>query len=655
MNFTELNSSISSFLPIMNGIKDSLLDIVLVAVLMLLLSLVILLFLWMLGLVGKGTKILPFDVATQSKYNGNAISDLLVSELHRINVINNLESKGIRVSSERISLPQLAPARENLDSSIANIGTIGMGDSQLSVGNMLMLLKRLWPIGDPGSSLTGSLHKEGSTLALIARLDDKDTKAWKVSSSTRSGNDLSEVVRDLAFKIARDTSPECKAMTWEGFKYFTEALDNYHLLTQTKNPKYLQLSRDNCMKAKNIERGYESLVDLFYNLGLEYLNIGDESQAKEMFLCAISIKPNANAYNGLGNYYLSQEQFEEALLSFEIALKLDPKSSYACNGMGNVYTREMQAIDNNEMEALCNMCKEAIKAYNNALILDPKDAYSWNGKGNAYSNMVEHDQSYCTKAVDSYINAILLDANYICEAISYENPKIQTTYRNPYPWNGIGNVYAAMTRRRSRYREKREKYYKKSMKAYDNSIAIDPISPYPWNAKGNLHCIMMDSAEDGKNHYRPSIDAYKKALLLKQDYTLSREGICRAHRDAEEYEKAIKCYEAMINSKIFSASAFISLAECYKLSDNEIEFERVYRRFEAAIKDEKIKKPKLHPIYCSHERTLLRSNDFRDFLDLMQNLSPSPFENTSTPKYRSRIEAEPPWNNGSRPFWWRGL
>ena len=132
MNFTELNRSINFYLPIMNSTKDSLLDIILIAALLLLLSLIILLFLWMFGLVGRGTRIFPFDVSTQSKYSGNAISDLLISELHRINVINNLESKGTRVSSERINLPLLAPARENLDSSIESIGTIGMGDSQLS-------------------------------------------------------------------------------------------------------------------------------------------------------------------------------------------------------------------------------------------------------------------------------------------------------------------------------------------------------------------------------------------------------------------------------------------------------------------------------------------------------------------------------------------
>ena len=629
MNFTELNRSINFYLPIMNSTKDSLLDIILIAALLLLLSLIILLFLWMFGLVGRGTRIFPFDVSTQSKYSGNAISDLLISELHRINVINNLESKGTRVSSERINLPLLAPARENLDSSIESIGTIGMGDSQLSVGNMLMLLKRLWPIGDPGSSLTGSLHKEGSTLVLMARLDDKNIKAWKASNSTRSGNELPAMVRDLAFMIARDMSPECKALTWEGFKHFTEALINYHLLTQTKNPKYLQLSKDNCMKAKAIESGYESLLDLFYNLGLAYLNIGDDSQAKEMFLCAISIKPNANAYNGLGNYYLFKGQFEDALLSFEIALKLDPTNSYAWNGMGNVCTRRMQDFGNNGTQDKQALFEEAIRAYNNALSIDPRNAYSWNGKGNAYSYMVENEEmeDYCKKAVDSYINAIILDANYICEPICYEIPKIRTTYRNTYPWNGIGNVYAAMARRENN--PNKENNYDSAMKSYDNSIAIDPTSPYPWNAKGDLHYIMMNSSEQNKEyHIWEAIAAYKKALLLNQNYSLSREGICKVFRDTENYEKAIECYEAMINSKIFSASAFISLAECYLKSRGKpygmFEFDRVYRRFEAAIKDKKIKNPKLHPIYCSHERDLLNiDTDFEKFRDLIPNLSPN--------------------------------
>ena len=600
----------------MNGTKEVLLDVVVIAASLVLFLLIVLLFLWIFGLVGRGMKVLPFDIAiTQSKYNGNTISDLLINELHRINVINKLESRGIHVSSERISLPQLAPSRENIDSSIENLGTIGMGDSQLSIGNLLMILKRLWPIGDPGSSLTGSLHKEGSTLVLMARLEDKNIKSWKVSSSTKSDNYLPCMVRDIAFKIAKDKSSECKAKTWEGFKLFTEALYNYHLFIQTNNQKYLQLSQDNCMKAKTIEGGYESLLDLFYNLGSAYLNKRDGSQAKAMFLCAISIKPNANAYNGLGNYYLRQEDFEEAQLAFEIALDLDPGNPYAYNGIGNVSTRKMRFIANSDKQALFKTCEAAIKAYDAALSLNPESAYSWNGKGNAYYEMVVRycdPEKYYKEALDSYFNAIILDANYSREAIFYEIPKFHTVYRNTYPWNGIGNVYTAMARWEAD-RNLANEYCEMAMEAYDNSTIIDPINPYPWNAKGDLHSIMMNLSKKKKQrHYQLAIDSYKRALLLKQEYEHSLEGIGRVFRDAKEYEKAIERYEEMIDLKISPGSVFISLAECYSLikkqSDRKKEINRVYIRLKAAMEDKKIKKIRLNSIYCSHEKDFLKDN-----------------------------------------------
>jgi tetratricopeptide (TPR) repeat protein len=615
INFTELNNSMNFYLPIVSEIKSFFLEVIIITTLVLIFSLIILLILWMFGVLGRGTVVLPFEVTLdQTIYSGRAISDLLISELHRINCINNTAYEGIKIAREKIDLPQLAPSKEIIDRSVGNLGTVGVGESQVAIGNVLMILKRLWPLGDPGSTLTGSLHKHGSTFTLIARFEDNKICTWNVSRAIYTDNELPDMVRDLAFMIAKDRSFECKAKTWNGFKYYIEAMDNYHLFIKTKDLRYLQNARDCCIRSMKIEGDYESLVDLFYNLGLAYLNQKDLSQAKEMFLHIISIKPKANAYFGLGNYYLSRREYDNALLTFEIAAKLDPNGPYSWNGIGDVYAAKLQGvkIDHDYKQCLCKVCREAIEAYDKAIKIDQKNIYSWNGKGKVFNYMIEMGCiEFLEKSINAYTNAILLDSNYNVDNICGEIPIFHPIYRNTYSWNGIGNAYTAMVKNGS------IGFYGLANDAYNCSIAIDPALPYPWNAIGELNAIMMEKTKTSVDYYKNAISAYNKALNIKQDYGISKEGICRAHRDAKNYDKAKKCYEELIKSGHVSASAYISLAECYKNSGSELQIKSVYNDLEDALKKGLVK-PRLNKIYCKHEKELLNNNvDFKSFKNLL--------------------------------------
>lgn len=619
INFTELNNSINFYLPIAREITSFSLEILILTTLLLIFSFMILLILWMFGVLGRGTVVLPFEVASdQTVYSGKAISDLLISELHRIHYINNIDHEGIQITREKIDLPQLAPSREIIDQSVGNLGTVGMGQSQVAIGNVLMILKRLWPMGDPGSTLTGSLHKYGSTVTLIARFEDSKISTWNVSRAIYTDNLLPDMVRDLAFKIARDRSPECKAKTWDGFKYYIEALDNYHLFMKTKDPINLQKAKESCISSMKIESDYESLVDLFYNLGLAYLNQRDGLQAKDMFLNAKSIKPRSNVYFGLGNYYLSQNEYDNALSTFEIASKFEPKSPYAWNGIGDVYAAQLRdlVIGYSNKKDLCKFCREAINAYNKAINLDSKSIYSWNGKGNVFNYMTHHGYvGFFEKAIDAYTNAILLDSNYNGDPICYEIPIFRPDYRKTYAWNGMGNAYTAMVR------NGRTGYYEKAIWAYKCSIDIDPTLPYSWNAIGDLNVIMM-MREAPEIYYQRALDAYSKALNIKHKYSLSREGICRAHRDFKDNDKAMKCYEELIKSGRASASSYVSLAECYRIFGSVEKFKRVYNDLDDALKKGLVS-PKLSPIYCKYEKDLLnKDSDFKKFRDLLEKSRP---------------------------------
>ena len=71
-----------------------------------------------------------------------------------------------------------------------------------------------------------------------------------------------------------------------------------------------------------------------------------------------------------GNALYSSGKYNESILAYNEAIKLDPKSDWAWN---------------NKSSALISLGKyeEAIQAYDRAIELDPQYAMAWNNKGSA--------------------------------------------------------------------------------------------------------------------------------------------------------------------------------------------------------------------------------------------------------------------------------
>lgn len=347
------------------------------AVLMLLTFIVILVH-WMSRRVG--TAILPFENATgEDKYNGKAISDSLIAELQRIRQIHLIGHEGIQ--PEELGLPNLAPNNESLNEGIAEMGTVGVGETTVSIGRLLVTLKRMWPVGDPGSVITGSLQKYGDTFRLVARMEYRDIRAWEVHRKVESDDQLPELIQDLAYKIARDLSPDVSAKTWRGFKHFTEALDAYRRYTQTGRPEDLKGAQENCLAAAQAEQGYTILFALLYNLGIATFEKADYAKAAELFRHATVLNPkDADAFSGLGASLECLEQNEEAERAYRRATELNPKDAYPRHGLGNVYAAQ-------------DRTDEAIAEYKRAAELDPRYAYPHNSLGYLYRSLGRADQA----------------------------------------------------------------------------------------------------------------------------------------------------------------------------------------------------------------------------------------------------------------------
>ncbi len=433
----EKMATLESFMSTSSSIVVSILMIVgVLFVLVLLLMLVC----W-LSRKDERIRILPFEVAKgEDKYSGEAISHLLTAELLRISrirrnvyddVFGSIEFKHLTpysviptksqtpknmtqlLASENLAqfrvVPTKAPTPENLTSSIADVGVVAVpGVASVHLGTLLTALKVLWPWGDTGQIITGSMQKYGSMIILVVCLEHHNVRAWDVRRKIRGRDQVADehipsLVRDLSFKIAHDLSSEYSSKTWQGLKYFTEARDAYHEYTQTTSTEALDRARKNCIKAASEEPGYKSLLGLLYNIGIAYTDKGLYRVAEKLFRQAIAIKSDyPHAFFGLGYMHGAQNHHDEALEYFDLAIKLDQENADFWYNRGaalmELGKHEEARVSYEKATKLKSEYavfryvkgialmglgdyKNALKYYEKMIKLDPKNTIFWYGKG----------------------------------------------------------------------------------------------------------------------------------------------------------------------------------------------------------------------------------------------------------------------------------
>ena len=342
--------------------------------------------------------VLPFEVGAGYKgYNGNAISDMLTTGLKRIRKIHSAKYDGIKEPNKL--LPTVVPPGENLSYNIAELGTIGKGLTSISLGLFIITLKRLCPGVSPGCFITGSIQEYGSKTTLVAHMEGEKGYSWRIQRDNAPHKQVPDLVRELSFKIAQD-SHEDMANTWQGFKYFTEALDYYGQYNKTKHMKYLKKARMSALKAANAENGYSKATDVLYNIGIAYLyKKGGYSDAERLFRQLAILKPDD--YKALLGWGMALRLLlcldEQAITCYDMVLKNDPKCAEAyC--MKAISLRNRKEYDN------------AIKCFDKALKIKPDYAFALQYKGSALEAIAAtKDKSKLEEAIQCYEDALELD------------------------------------------------------------------------------------------------------------------------------------------------------------------------------------------------------------------------------------------------------
>jgi len=186
-----------------------------------------------------------------------------------------------------------------------------------------------------------------------------------------------------------------------------------------------------------------------------------------------------------GDQFLKQQQYSQALRSYEDALNMDPLNFHAWNGKGTALYSQ-------------GNYKRAYDAYQRATEIDAENPVVWVSAGLALNRLKRYSQSLV-----HFERALSIDQTHVPA------------------WNGKADAQLDMN------------MPEEAIESYGMALHYDPQSFQAWNGLGNARSILRD--------YAGAIEAYERALLANprsavawcnKAEALMRHGHTRAALDA---------------------------------------------------------------------------------------------------------------------------
>ncbi len=161
-----------------------------------------------------------------------------------------------------------------------------------------------------------------------------------------------------------------------------------------------------------LTKAYELFTDKKYSETIELINEAEELLVKFKYDNDLT-KPLSSLYNFRGFNYLALQKLDEAEKSYEKALKINPKSSQACAGLG-------------EILFLTSKDKDAKRMYEYAVSYEPRNQFAISGlaKVNKSLGLSENDNTLIPndrKGITERIGNLIEDAYDNYNKKSYEN------------------------------------------------------------------------------------------------------------------------------------------------------------------------------------------------------------------------------------------
>ena len=174
-----------------------------------------------------------------------------------------------------------------------------------------------------------------------------------------------------------------------------ESLKNDIISEAKKSLSTLQISNLSSSDYKKFQQAYSELVEYAIRFVIpDYEKVKALDEKVHRLANKSNVKLPSNYYFELGNIYDGLLKHDEAISSYDEAIKIDPKFAGAWNNKG-IALGKLGEHD------------EAIKCYDKAIKIDPNDAKAWNNKGVALGKLSKLDE-----AIKCYDKAIKINPKF---------------------------------------------------------------------------------------------------------------------------------------------------------------------------------------------------------------------------------------------------
>lgn len=276
-------------------------------------------------------------------------------------------------------------------------------------------------------------------------------------------------------------------------------------------------------------------------------------------------------FAGVGEFYLNQDNIDEAIGWFRESIQLDDKNINAKTGLSDALTRKGDQLLVKENYDIAKLL------YNEAVINNPKNAGAYAGLAEIYS---ANDDN--TNATISYEKALALDAELselnaplgvlyfqkgeIAKAEIFLQKAVAANPDNPETQFYLGLL---------RYKQDRNP---EAIAAFKRSLQLDPNNAEVYYYLGEIN----DRLENGTD----AIAAYQKAVQLNPKYAEAWFNLGDAYFNRDNLSEAINAYKEAIRLKPNYGEAHANLADVYRLTNKLDEAIGEYRLATTFIKDD---------------------------------------------------------------------
>lgn len=276
-------------------------------------------------------------------------------------------------------------------------------------------------------------------------------------------------------------------------------------------------------------------------------------------------------FAGVGEYYLNQDNVDEAINWFRESVLLDETNSNAKNGLSDALTLKGAQLISEENYAVAKLIFE------DALKNNPKNAGAYAGLAEIYSAQDDNEQ-----ALVNYEKAVSLDADLTelhapLGVLYFQKGEVAKAEMHlqkavaANPDNAETQFFLGLLR----YKQDRNE---EAAAAFKRVIALDPN-----NAEAQYY---LGGIYDRLNRDGDAFVSYQKAVQLNPKYTEAWFDLGVAYFNSDRLPEAIDAYKQAIRFNPRYGEAYANLADVYRLTGKWDEAISAYRMATTFITDD---------------------------------------------------------------------